>query len=89
MSIELLALATAIMIHLVIFTRSSSISKKKRLIISLSMIGVSLVLFLLGLMIGLGGNYDLKNVAIVLMYAPVYIPLLTFFVYLPVFNKQT
>lgn len=89
MNLELLALVIAVIIHIVVFNRSSNINKKKRLVVSLSMIAASIVLFIPGLMIGLGGNYGMKTIAIILLYAPVYIPLLSLSVYLPIFSKKS
>ncbi len=56
---------------------------------SFLILGLSLILFLAGLFLGLGGNYSMKNLAVMLIYAPVYLPLLSFTIYLSGHEKST
>lgn len=89
LDIELLIFLIIVAIHLLIFSRSSSPNRVKRLIISFSVIGTSIMMFLVGLLLGLGGKYEFKNLAMILIYAPIYLPILGFSVYLFCNEKNT
>lgn len=88
MDIEILIPVAAIIVHLILHSRSKHKKKMRNLVIALSIIAISVVLFVLGLLTGLGGSSDMKNVALTLIYAPVYLSVLSFLVYLPVFNRE-
>lgn len=83
MNLELLGIFLAVVIHAAIFNQSQRPDRKKKLTIALCTIGLSILMFFIGLFLGLGGNYDFKDVAYFLMYAPIYMSLLSFIVYLP------
>lgn len=82
MGIETLLNVMVVVLHGLVFFRSSNPKRKQRLVVALLTVVFALPMALLGILIGLSGHYTYRHLAFSLVYAPVYMPLISLSVYL-------
>lgn len=67
--------------HVVLFQRASDTRRARRLVLSLLSLGLSIAMLVVGILLGLGGDSNYQTLAMILIYAPVYMSALSFSVY--------
>lgn len=88
MGIESFVTIIAIFAHIFIFYRSQHSMRRKRLVVSISVLILGYPLMVIGILIGLSGQKDLIPLAKIFLQAPLILSFGSFLVYLAIGKKN-
>ncbi|SMF17091.1 hypothetical protein SAMN02745866_01113 [Alteromonadaceae bacterium Bs31] len=89
MGIEFIPFIVVLLLHLYVLVKSNKIDRTRKFVYAMLIMLASIILMVCGVLVGLAGNKGTKEIAYILFYAPVYLPIVSLLFYLPSSKRAT